>query len=294
LQALTNYCTFRNNDLVKRCLYLFAGLPREDGLVAACVYDEPKPLCGRQFIMDYAVLFASTVLDYVRTTKDNGTARELWPVVRRQLDLVGRFVNADGLFADPKDWWTFIDWRDELEKSASMHGVLVFGYKQALELARFADAGRDAANYTERIVQMTAGARSRFYDPKPGLFVSGADRQVSWATQAWMVHSGVATGEQGAAALRKAMQMPDAVRPGTPYLYHYFLDAMLTCGMKEEARQLMRTYWGGMVDAGADTFWEIYDPANPLLSPYKDVLVNSYCHAWSCTPSYFIRSRGLV
>ncbi|HWI59692.1 MAG TPA: hypothetical protein VNZ22_20865, partial [Bacillota bacterium] len=29
LQALANYATFRNNDLVKRCLYLFAGLPRE-------------------------------------------------------------------------------------------------------------------------------------------------------------------------------------------------------------------------------------------------------------------------
>jgi len=36
-QAFTNYATFRNYDLVKRCLYLFAAFPREDGMVFACV-----------------------------------------------------------------------------------------------------------------------------------------------------------------------------------------------------------------------------------------------------------------
>ena len=28
---------------------------------------------------------------------------------------------------------------------------------------------------------------------------------------------------------------------------------------------------------------------NPEFSPYRDRMVNSMCHAWSCTPSYFIR-----
>jgi hypothetical protein len=27
-----------------------------------------------------------------------------------------------------------------------------------------------------------------------------------------------------------------------------------------------------------------------LSSPYGDIHVNSYCHAWSCTPSYFFRT----
>jgi glycogen debranching enzyme len=77
-------------------------------LVAACVYDEPEPLCGRQYIMDYSVLYGSAVLDYVKTTQDRQTARELWPVVRRQLETVGEFVTAAGLFADPGGWWIFI------------------------------------------------------------------------------------------------------------------------------------------------------------------------------------------
>jgi len=46
-----------------------------------------------------------------------------------------------------------------------------------------------------------------------------------------------------------------------------------------------------MVRAGADTFWEVYLPDDPTYSPYGDLRLNSACHAWSCTPTAFIRSR---
>ena len=39
---------------------------------------------------------------------------------------------------------------------------------------------------------------------------------------------------------------------------------------------------------GADTFWEVYDPNDDFRSPYNFFPINSYCHAWSCTPVYFI------
>ena len=294
LQALTNYVTYRNFDLVKRCLYLFAGLPREDGLVAACVYDQPQPLCGRQYIMDYSALYAATVLDYVRATRDLAAARDLWPVVRRQMEILGQFVNRDGLFVDPKDWWLFIDWNDDLDRTASMQGVLLYCYQEALELARLAGAEAEAADYPARIRRMTAAAREAFYRPSQNLFLSGPARQASWATQAWMIHSGVASQQEGSAALKAIADRRDATRPVTPYLYHYVVDAMLACGMKAQALELIQSYWGGMIQAGADTFWEVYNPSNPSLSPYKSLLVNSYCHAWSCTPAYFLRGRGLL
>lgn len=294
LQALTNYASYRNFNLVKRCLYLFAGLPREDGLVAACVYDEPKPLCGRQYIMDYSALYAAVVLDYVRATKDLAVARDLWPVVRRQMEILGGFIGRDGLFADPGNWWLFIDWNDELDRIAPMQGVLLFCYQQALELAKLAGAERDADEYPDRIRRMTLAARSAFYDAARGLFVSGPKKQISWASQAWMIHSGVATKQEGSAALRAVAGIADAIRPVTPYLYHYVVDAMLACDMKAEALALVESYWGGMVQAGADTFWEVYKPSDPDLSPYQSLLANSYCHAWSCTPAYFFRGRSLL
>ena len=44
-----------------------------------------------------------------------------------------------------------------------------------------------------------------------------------------------------------------------------------------------------MIHDGADTFWELYNPYNREESPYGSSMVNSYCHAWSCTPTYFLR-----
>lgn len=84
------------------------------------------------------------------------------------------------------------------------------------------------------------------------------------------------------------MTNPNAVHPGTPYGMHYLIDAMITAGMDDEARTILTDYWGGMVDRGADTFWESYDPDDDFISAYNFYPVNSACHAWSCTPIYFI------
>lgn len=58
--------------------------------------------------------------------------------------------------------------------------------------------------------------------------------------------------------------------------------------MQVEAIGLMKQYWGKMVELGADTFWEIFDPNEPSYSPYGNTLISSYCHAWGCTPAYLM------
>ena len=79
----------------------------------------------------------------------------------------------------------------------------------------------------------------------------------------------------------------------TPYMHHYCVMALLRAGLREEAERHLRGYWGGMLDAGADTFWECFDPLGPQSSPYGGVIVNSRCHAWSCTPAYIIEKHLL-
>jgi alpha-L-rhamnosidase len=294
LQALSNYATFRANDVVKRCLYLVAALPRADGLVNACVYEHPRPTYGKVVMFDYAALYAVAVADYVEATGDLATGHELWPVVKRQLEILGKTVDANGLFVAPKDTVIFIDWSEDLDKNASMQGLLIYTYSHAYALAQRLGRTAEVANYLPQIDRMRKAARTAWFDGQRAVFLSGPDRQVSLASQAWLVLAGAARSNiEAQAAIRATMSDPHAVRPSTPYLYHYVVDAMLSCGMRKEARSLVEEYWGGMVQAGADTFWEIYDPQKPLSSPYGDIHINSYCHAWSCTPAYFIRSRAL-
>jgi hypothetical protein len=293
LQALTNYHTFRQNDVVRRCLYLFAALPRADGLVAACVFEKPAARYGGLHIVDYAALFNVTLFDYVEATGDVETGRDLWPAARRQLEILGRDIDGEGRYVDPKNMWIFIDWSDKLDRNAAIQGVLIYAYRKTLALARRIGRAAEVADYEHRIARMVAAARKNYWDASRHVFLSGANRQVSWASQAWMAIAGVSSRRESADAMRNAVGDANAVRPVTPYLYHYIVEGMLAGGLRKEARTLLESYWGGMVAAGADTFWEIYDPAQPLHSPYGDIHINSYCHAWSCTPSYLLRS-GLL
>ena len=91
----------------------------------------------------------------------------------------------------------------------------------------------------------------------------------------------------------RAFADKNAKQPCTPYMHHYVIEAMMKLGMKNEAVLYLKKYWGGMIELGADTFWEAYIPDEPDFSPYNDRMINSLCHAWSCTPSYFIRKYNL-
>ncbi|TCT83003.1 alpha-L-rhamnosidase-like protein [Gibbsiella quercinecans] len=299
LQALVNYVSFNNAALVRRCLYLFAGLQREDGYITACVYEKPQPRIGEVVLIDYAALFGSIVLDYLHATKDTQTAAELWPVAKQQLELALKNVNAQGLFVAPEKDYVFIDWnpgQDQsealkgLDKQAAMQGLLIYSCQQGLVLAREVGRQQEAVDIENKVALMKQAAVRQFFDQSQGVFVSGEKRQVSWASQAWMALANVLPREQMAQALQRVMAMPQAVRPMTPYLYHHMVDALIRCGLKLQAQSLVETYWGAMVSTGTNTFWEAFDPQNPLSSPYGSKQIDSYCHAWSCTPSYFIRN----
>ena len=118
--------------------------------------------------------------------------------------------------------------------------------------------------------------------------VSPQGGQVSVHAQIWAIIGGILSPKEGAKALETVLARHDAVSPGSPYSMHYLLEAMLRCGMYDKARETMVDYWGGMVSKGADTFWEVYDPTDDYRAPYSFHPLNSYCHAWSCTPTYFI------
>ena len=120
------------------------------------------------------------------------------------------------------------------------------------------------------------------------MFTSGENRQLSAASQIWMVLGGVLEGTEAADLLGR-IHAADVIQPITPYLMHYLVGALIECGEKTKALEVIKTYWGGMVSEGADTFWELYDPNDPAASPYGGTIVNSYCHAWSCAPAYFLR-----
>ncbi len=282
LQALANYVSFKDYDLVKRCLLLHAGLVRKsDGIVSACIYERPVPVMGQSFILDYVAMFGPTLLDYANASGDKKFAIELLPVALHQLDYCLDFVDSDtGLFRDPGNLWIFLDWHPELHKTAGMHAVIIYATRRTAELLRLVGEEAHANRLESTADRMSVAARNKLRDARTGLYLSGPDDQVSWATQVWMVLAGVPLEIQEAGDLFDALETQvGAVRPAGPYLWHHVVDALFKCGRNEQALGILRNYWGKMVAHGASTFWEVFDPEDDVLSPYGNHLVNSYCHA---------------
>lgn len=308
LESLANSCSFRQHSLTKRCLYLLAALSSSDGRLWANVFEnpEPHPQVG-SYCLSYNLLFNVTLLEYARTTGDLDTARDLWTVAKNQTDDALRYLDKSGIFNRHKfgDFvWLFMDWREGLEETTAMQGLTAFALDKTAQLADLLSAGKDAGDcefsaaeaaakaneYRAAAAKMRKAARKYLYDSKAGLYTSGESGQISWISQVWAIIGGIASPKEGRGLLEKVAQRADAVRIGSPYGNHYLVEAMIRCGMKDEAYEFVVSYWGGMIRKGAETFWEVYDPEDDYLSPYKFFPLNSACHAWSCTPVYFIHT----
>ncbi len=292
LESIANVVSFQNHDLTKRCLYLLAGLADERGIVHGTVFEtpEPHPQSG-QFLFDYALLYNVALKEYLVATNDTVTALELFPVAKRQIEIINDYIQPDGLLDFEKagsEWWLFFDWKDGLNKDVVVQGLSIFALTETYKLAELLNR-RDELKEVPDLIKKMKKASMSLYNKKTKLFESGEDKQISYASQIWMILGGVLSTKESQNTLQALLTYEDAVRPGGPYMYHYFIQALINSEMKSEAKKYLVEYWGGMVKKGADTFWEVYDPANDFLSPYNFYPVNSYCHAWSCTPVYFIR-----
>ncbi|MDP4205616.1 MAG: glycoside hydrolase [Bacteroidota bacterium] len=293
LESLANSYSFKNYNLTKRCLYLLAGLSDQNGYLIATVFEnpEPHPQTGTH-LMDYSFLYNVALKEYFNVTNDIETVNSLWPVAKRQLDIIYAYLQPNGLMnydKANKEWWLFFDWKEGLHKEAALQGLTIYTLKQTYELARIVNKQGEVKDLPLLIDKMTQAARKYLYDKNKNLFESGPQKQISYASQIWMILGDVLSTKESRKCLNEIIHMKGAFYPGSPYLYHYYIQALINSGMNEEARKTIQNYWGGMVTRGADTFWEVYDPNNEFLSPYNFYPINSYCHAWSCTPVYFIR-----
>lgn len=292
LESLANRYSFQNFDLTKRCLYIFAALSAPNGVLISNAFERPTlhPQYG-SYCLTYCLLYNSALLEYLKDTGDKATANDLWQVARRQVEDALSYLDDDYIFNQNKRGqyvWLFFDWRNGLDVNTPMQGAVLFALHQTMELAHLLGRDSEVKEWKTIASKMKNVALKKLYDKQKGVFVSGSDKQVSVLSQAWMIIGGALSQKEGQRALRTALSSSAIVMLGTPYATHYLIEAMLRCGMKSEARQYLEDYWGSMVKKGADTFWEAYDPNDDFISPYNFFPVNSTCHAWSCTPVYFI------
>lgn len=288
LQALANYATFNNIKLVKRCLYLFAGMTTEEGKISANVFVKPKNVPDDTFLFEYSLFFISTLFDLNTVHPDIELVQELYPTAKKQMDITLEMIDSDGKLMVDADYPVFVDWSNEFNKDTAGQGELIYVLKQFISLAELV-GDIEISKYKVALYKTIEYTKNNLYRAERKLFVTTGE-EYNIASQVWMVLAQIMSAEENKEIMKETIKsLFPVTNIATPYMYHHIVEALFEAGMKEEATSLMKSYWGKMIALGADTFWEAFDPDKPDYSPYGSPVVNSYCHAWSCTPAYLIQ-----
>jgi hypothetical protein len=125
-----------------------------------------------------------------------------------------------------------------------------------------------------------------------------------WQTNAMAVLSGVAGPERYDAIWKNVLSQVGHTKYGgliiSPYYNYYVISAMAKMGHRKEALDWIRAYWGGMIDEGATSFWEAYDPSwykedfhSSLQSDNRSGYFVSLAHGWSSGPTAWLMEEVL-
>lgn len=283
LQAMSDFLTFQNKDLVKRCIYLFAAYRTQDGLVAPCVFPDSPPCVDGWVFIDYSLFFISCLYDYTLQYHDMEFLKELYPVALQQAEKTLEIFNFE--IGELTERPAHIEWCVGLDKGLAAASVLVYTLKQLDVLTKL--LGKDDSWVAAQIERVSRSILAH-HEKENGLYKT-YNGQISWASQIWLVLANILPDEEN----RNILLALEREKPGygihTPYLMHFYIDALCQSGLQDKAVEKIRSFWGQLVDFEFDCCPEIFNPEDHMESPYSAPEINSSCHAWSCTPIYWIQ-----
>ena len=283
LQAMSDFLTFQNKDLVKRCIYLFAAYRTQDGLVVPCVFPDSPPCVDGWVFIDYSLFFISCLYDYTLQYHDMEFLEELYPVALQQAEKTLEIFNFN--IGELTERPAHIEWCVGLDKGLAAACVLVYTLKQLDVVTKL--LGKDDSWVAAQIERVSRSILA--YHEKENSLYKTYNGQISWASQIWLVLANILPEEEN----RNVLMALELEKPGygihTPYLMHFYIDALCQCDLKDKAVEKIRSFWGQLVDFGFDCCPEIFNPEDHMESPYSAPEINSACHAWSCTPIYWIQ-----
>lgn len=279
VQALTDYKTFRNYDLIKRSLYLLAGCRTDSKMVSSCLFSESPPYIDDKpdwIFIDYCLFFISCLYDYYEDCKDIELIKELYVVAKEQIQIVHSVYKGQT--------HSFIDWCPNLDKEIAFLGVYLYSLRQFKFISELLE---ESVDWIEAEIKIVSDLMITYFDSSKGLFVTSSG-QISQHSQIWAVLSGILSQDESVALISKVEELNTAYTMRTPFAVHYYLEALYNCGLKDRMIEKIKDYWGKMLDCGYDCCPECFNEHNDFESPYNAPELNSACHAWSCTPAYWI------
>ncbi|WP_268223940.1 alpha-L-rhamnosidase-related protein [Sinomicrobium oceani] len=280
---LMNYYLFFDNPSVKRTLFALRGK------------DPVKSHINT--IMDYSFYWFLGVYDYYLYSGDEDFIKQIYPGMVSLMDFCLQRRNENNMMQGLPGDWVFIDWADGLSKEGevSFEQLLLARSLEAMSLCAGIVEDSEAADYYKK---QAGSLKEQIFDA----FWS-ADRQaflhhrvkgkttdkITRYTNMFAIFFDYLDAAQKQGVKQEVLLNDEVQQITTPYMRFYELEALCALGEQEYVLEEIRDYWGGMLDLGATSFWEKYDPSekgDEQLAMYGRPFGKSLCHAWGASPVY--------
>ena len=240
---------------------------------------------------------------------DLATIEQVFPSILKALAWFERLIGPSGLVAD-MPYWHFMDWAGvgRHGEAGALNAQLAGAFRVAAELATAVGWPREAARLAARAAAIGRALNARHWDARRRVYVDMVD-PVTGAQEAWTSqHASAAialwadapqdrvreslariaesqrltfTAAPPIAPTGATLEPEDGVVLANTFYSHFVYEALARHGGFDNALRLMRERYGPMLERGATTLWESFEPTASL------------CHGFSATPTYQLSRRVL-
>lgn len=249
-------------------------------------------------IMDYTFYWFMGVYDYLQYTGDRKFVEQFYPRMQSLMEYCLSRRNSNGMMEGLEGDWVFIDWADfSMSKSGEVSFEQLLFCRSLETMAICAKIMEDTENqkkYSNLADDLKSKLNHAFWSEDKKAFVHNRENgkqseQVTPYTNIFAILLGYLDQEKTQQVKESVLLNPDALKITTPYMRFYELEALCALGEHEFVLQEIRDYWGGMLNLGATSFWEKYNPnenGTEHLAMYGRPFGKSLCHAWGASPIY--------
>jgi alpha-L-rhamnosidase len=278
--------------------YLFYDVPTVNRTLMALRGKDPVT-SHINTIMDYTFYWFLGIYDLYQYTGDKTFIQQFYPRMQSMMEYCLSRRNKDGMMQGLSGDWIFIDWAPGLSKKGEVSFEQMLFCRSLETMALCANMVNDSKNET-LYKQLAADMRSKLFsfywnESKHALVHSRVDGKPTDNVTRYANMFGIFFNyfnEEQKQAVKKNVLLNDNIQKiTTPYMRFYELEALCAMGEQKYVLNEMKSYWGGMLQAGATSFWEEYNPSKSgadHYSMYGRPFGKSLCHAWGASPIYLL------
>ncbi len=294
-------------DGIKRDRWVWSGDAYQSFMIARYLYNDPSvtertivALFGKppyrthiNTINDYSAYLILSVWDHYFATGNRTFLEAVYPKVQTLFAFIAGRLDERGYVVKRTEDWIFIDW-GELDKDGPHCAEQILLWQVYNTMAKIAQTMGAPHEEVKRFLLAAATLKFRilddFWDAEKGAFIDSfvsGKRFVSRQTNVFAILYDFVDGETKQSVIDHGLLDPALPAITTPYFKLYELLALCKIGKLTDAQSYVESYWGGMLNAGATSVWEAFDPARSgaeHYAMYGSPYGKSLCHAWGSGP----------